>query len=121
VVIILFVALLPLLFFVPKLLPLRRHGILQYSIIGHMQSTAFHDKWVLHGEENKDEVIAAPEISTRCDYNSAYNNVEDMYPIPVDKEALAGLALAIAIPALPVILAEIPLQVVLQDLLSALK
>ncbi len=121
VVIIFAVALLPLLFFVPKLVPLRRKGILEYSIVGHMQSTAFHDKWVLHGEENEAEIIAAPEISTLCDYNSAYHNVENMYPIPVDKEALTGLLLSIAIPALPVILAEIPIQVVLQDLLEALK
>jgi hypothetical protein len=121
VVIVFAVALLPLLFFVPKLLPLRRKGILEYSTIGHMQSTAFHDRWVIHGEENRDEIIAAPEISTLCDYNSAYTNVEDMYPIPVDKEALMGLALSIAIPALPVILAEIPIATVLQDLLEALK
>jgi hypothetical protein len=79
------------------------------------------EKWIIHGEENEEEVIAAPEISTLCDYNSAYNNVEDMNPIPVDKEALTGLALAIAIPALPVILAQVPIQVVLQDLLEALK
>ena len=104
VVIIFSVALLPLLFFIPKLLPLRRKGVLKYS-----------------SEENETEVIAAPEISTLRDYNSAYNNVEDMYPIPVDNGALTGLALSIAIPALPVILAEIPIQVVLQDLLSASK
>jgi hypothetical protein len=121
VVIVFAIALLPLLFFVPKLLPLRRRGILEYSVIGHMQSSAFHEKWVVHGEENEEEVIAAPEISTLCDYNSAYNNVENMNPIPVDKEALTGLALAIAIPALPVILAQVPIQVVLQDLLEALK
>lgn len=114
-------ALLPLLFFVPRLLPLRRRGILQYSIIGHMQSFAFHDKWVNHGEEHEDEAMAAPEMSTLCDYNSAYKNVEDMYPIPVDKEALTGLAVAMLIPALPVILAEVPIQTVLQDLLSAAK
>jgi hypothetical protein len=121
-VIILFAAaVLPLLFFIPKLLPLRRKGILQYSIVGHMQSIAFHDKWVHHGEEHEDEALAAPEMSTLCDYNSAYKNVEDMYPIPIDKEALMGLAISIAIPALPVILAEIPIQTVLQDLFSAVK
>jgi hypothetical protein len=72
-------------------------------------------------EENEQGIIAAPEISTLCDYNSAYSNVENMYPIPVDKEALTGLAISIAIPALPVILAAIPLKTFLQDLLSALK
>ena len=121
VVIIFAIALLPLLFFVPKLLPLRRKGILDYSIIGHMQSSAFHEKWILHGAEHEAEVMDAPEISTLCDYNSAYRNVENMYPFPINKEALTGLALAIAIPAIPVILAEIPINVVLQDLLSALK
>lgn len=115
------VALLPLLAFIPKLLPLRRKGILQYSIVGHMQSFAFHDKWIHHGEEHEDEVIAAPEMSTLSDYNSAYKNVEDMYPIPVDREALTGLAISMAIPALPVILAQIPIQTVLRDLFSALK
>ena len=120
-VIILAVAVLPLFFFLPKLLPLRRKGILQYSIIGHMQSFAFHDKWVHHGAEHEEEAIAAPEMSTLCDYNSAYKNVEDMYPIPVDKEALTGLAIAVAIPALPVILAAIPIQTFLQDLLAAVR
>ncbi len=121
VVILFAAALLPLLFFIPKLLPLRRKGILQYSIVGHMQSIAFHDKWVHHGEEHEDEALAAPEMSTLCDYNSAYKNVEDMYPVPIDKEALTGLAISMAIPALPVILAEIPIQTVLQDLFSTLK
>lgn len=115
------VAVLPLLFFIPKLLPLRRKGILQYSTVGHMQSFAFHDKWVHHGAEHEDEAISAPEMSTLCDYNSAYKNVEDMYPIPVDKKALTGLAISVVIPALPVILAEIPIQTVLQDLFSALR
>ena len=86
-----------------------------------MQSVAFHDKWVHHGHEHEDDVIAAPEMSTLCDYNSAYKNVEDMYPIPVDKEALMGLAISVLIPALPVVLAEIPIQTVLQDLFSTLK
>jgi len=121
VVILFATAVVPLLFFIPKLLPLRRKGILQYSIVGHMQSFAFHDKWVHHGEEHEDEAMAAPEMSTLCDYNSAYKNVEDMNPVPIDKEALAGLAISIAIPALPVILAEIPIQTFLQDLFSALK
>ena len=121
VAILLAVAVLPLFFFLPRLLPLRRRGILEYSIIGHMQSYAFHDKWVHHGHEHEDEVIAAPEMSTLCDYNAAYKNVEDMHPIPVDKEALMGLAISVLIPALPVILAEIPMQTVLQDLFSTLR
>jgi hypothetical protein len=50
-----FIVRLPLLFHVPKLSLLRRKGILQYSIIGHMQSSAFHEKLVIHGEENEEK------------------------------------------------------------------
>ena len=121
VVIIFAVALLPFAVLCSQLSRLRRKGILDYSVIGHKQSSAFHEKWVIHGEEHEADLIDAPEISTLCDYNSAYRNVENMKPFPVDKEALTGLALSIAIPALPVILAEIPIQVVLKDLLEALK
>jgi hypothetical protein len=115
------VALGPLFFFVPRLAALRRRGILQYAIVGNMQSTAFHEKWVTHGAENEVEVIAAPEISTLCDYNSVYHNVVALKPFPIDQNALIGLAIAVVIPAIPTIVAEIPLAVVLKQLLGALK
>jgi hypothetical protein len=44
-----------------------------------------------------------------------------MTPFPTDRSALVGLALSVAIPALPVVVAEIPLIVILKQLLGALK
>jgi hypothetical protein len=120
VVIIAIIALGPLVFFVPKLAALRRRGILEYSIIGQIQSTEFHEKWILNRGANEAELIDAPEISTLCDFGSAYDRIEAMNPFPTDKGALIGLALSVAIPALPTILAEVPLTVVLKELLSAL-
>ena len=120
VVIIAIVALGPLVAFVPKLSALRRRGILEYSIIGQIQSTEFDEKWVHHRAGHEAELIDAPEVSTLCDFGSAYDRIERLNPFPTDKGALIGLALAIAIPALPTILAEIPLAVVLKELLSSL-
>lgn len=120
-VIIALFALGPLFFFVPRLVALRRNGTLEYAIVGHMQSGAFHQKWIGHGAEHEEEIIAAPEISTLCDFNSAFKNVEEMIPFPTDKTALFGLALGFVIPALPTVLAEIPISVILRDLLAALK
>jgi hypothetical protein len=42
-------------------------------------------------------------------------------PFPIDQNALIGLAIAVVIPAIPTIVAEIPLAVVLKQLLGALK
>jgi hypothetical protein len=44
-----------------------------------------------------------------------------MMPFPLDKGALLGLALAVALPMLPALLAEMPLREVLQDLLEAVR
>jgi hypothetical protein len=121
VIIIFILALGPLTFFVPRLAALRRNGILEYALVGTMQSTAFHDKWVLHRVEHEDEVMAAPEISTLCDYNSAFKNVEALKPFPIDKGTLIGLTISVVLPALPTVIAEIPLTEVLKQLLGALK
>lgn len=121
VVVIAVVALGPLIFFMPRVAALRRKGILDYAILGQMQSTEFHEKWILNRSGHEDELIDAAEISTLCDYGQAYDRIVAMKPFPTDRGALIALALSIAIPALPVVVAEIPLVVVLKQLLGALK
>jgi hypothetical protein len=121
VVIVALVALGPLVFFVPRLAALRRKGILEYAILGQMQSTEFHEKWILNRAGHEEELIDAAEISTLCDYGQAYDRIEEMKPFPTDRSALIALALSVAIPALPVVVAEVPLIVILKQLLGALK
>ena len=65
--------------------------------------------------------VTAPEISTLIDYASSYENVEKLQPFPLDRGATVGLFLAIVIPLLPVVLAEIPFVTVVKGLLAAVK
>jgi hypothetical protein len=121
VVIFLLMALGPLVFFVPRLAAVRRKGMLDYAILGQIQSTDFQEKWILAGVGHDAEFMGAPEISTLCDYGQAYERIEDMKPFPFDKGALIGLALAVVIPAMPTVIAEIPLVVILKQLVGALR
>jgi hypothetical protein len=121
VVIIAIVALGPLLVFVPKLAALRRRGILEYSIVGQIQSAGFHQKWVVNRTGNEGELIDAPEVMSLLNYGLEYDRIKALNPFPTDKGALIGLALSVAVPALPTILAVIPLAVVLKDLLGTLR
>jgi hypothetical protein len=121
IVLIALVALGPLAFFVPRLAAVRRAGILEYGILGQLHSTEFHEKWILHRAGHETEFLMAPEGSTLADYGSAYENIEQMNAFPADKGALQTLAAAILIPALPMILAQVPITVVLTDLLKALR
>ncbi len=119
--ILLIVALGPLVFFVPKLARLRRAGIMQYGILAQIHSTDFHEKWIVHRAGHEEEFLAAPEASTLTDYGASYENIEAMQPFPLDKGGLASLVVAIVVPMIPVILAQIPLAEVLKDLLEAVR
>lgn len=67
------------------------------------------------------ELDMKPESSTLADYGQSYEKIEELNPFPAGKQDLIPLALAIAIPAFPVIIAQIPVAIVLQDLLRALR
>jgi hypothetical protein len=119
--IVLILALGPLVFFVPKLASLRRRGIFEYGTLAQFESMAFHNRWILHRVGREEEFPTSPEASTLTDYGSSYQNIEHLQSFPYDRGALVALVLAIAIPMLPVILAEIPFAQVLKGLLSAVR
>ena len=120
-VIALVVAMGPLILCVPKLARLHRQGILQYGTLGQLHSVDFHKKWILNRKGHEDEFLTAPEISTLIDYASSYENVEKLQPCPLDRGAVVELVLAIMIPLLPVVLAEVPFVTVVKRLLEAVK
>jgi hypothetical protein len=111
----------PLAFFVPRLAALRRKGILEYGILGQLHSAAFHEKWILHRAGHETEFLVATESSTLHDYGEAYERIQKMNAFLADKGSLYTLAGAVVIPALPMILAELPIAVVLKDLLRAMR
>jgi hypothetical protein len=118
-VLVVIVAIGPSAFFAPKLMTLRRRGILEFGSLAHLQSGEFHDKWILHRSGHEQEFLSAPEISSLTDLASSFQNIEQMKPLPLEKGALVVLALSLLIPALPVVLAEVPLAVVLKELFEA--
>ena len=121
VVIMLIVAMGPLIVFVPGLARLHRQGVLQYGTLGQLHSVDFHKKWILNRKGHEEEFLTAPEISTLTDYAGSYENVEKLQPFPLDRGGVVVLVLAIVIPLLPVVLAEVPLVTVLKGLLAAVK
>jgi hypothetical protein len=110
----------PLAIFIPKLGALRRQGILEYGILGQMQSTDFQEKWILHRSGHEAEFLTADESSTLADFGESYERVEGLQPFLADRTALIVLAVSISVPLLPTILAVIPLVVILKTLLKAL-
>ncbi|WP_047489083.1 hypothetical protein [Terriglobus sp. TAA 43] len=121
VLISIFVAAAPLVFFVPRLIRLRRQGILQYGTLGQIHSVDFHKKWILRRAGHEGEFLDSADISALTDYASSYENVEKLKPFPVDHMAILGLILTVGIPILPVVLTEIPFMTVIKALMDAVK
>ncbi len=113
------VALGPLLFFVPGLITLRRRGVLEYGVLGQLQSTEFEEKWIRRRAGREGEFFLAPEINALTGFGNKFEKIEQLQPFPADLPSLYGLAASVAIPALFVVLAEIPFVVVLKDLMKA--
>ena len=111
----------PLVLLVPKLLQLRLRGLLEYGILGHLQGTDFHKKWVMSRAGHEEEFLTAPDSSTVTDFGTTYQTIENMQPFLFDRGAFVAIILAFAIPMLPVVLAEIPFSAVLKGLLDAVK
>jgi hypothetical protein len=65
------------------------------------------------------ELPDSPQIGTSCDYGQVCDKLEKLKPFPVDRAALIGLALSVALPAMPTVLAEVPLSVILTELMGA--
>ena len=115
------VALGPLIFFIPRLAELRRRGILEYGVLGQLESMQFHEKWIRHRAEHENEFLVATEIATLANFGRAYQTIIAVSPFLVDKGSLYTLATAVVVPALPMILAQVPFAVVLTDMLRALR
>lgn len=120
-VLIFMIALGPLALFVFKLDVLRRRAMLEYGVLAQNHATDFHEKWILHREDNKGAQFTASEVTALTDFAISYRNIKKMWPFPADRGTLVGLALAALLPLFPVVLAEIPFSAILKGFLQAVK
>jgi hypothetical protein len=115
------VALAPLSFFVPRLATLRKRAMLEYGVLAQAHAVDFQDKWVSSPDYHKEPPLTGEDVSALADFTVAYGHIRRMRPFPADLGSLVGLALAVAVPLFPAVLAEIPLSVILKGFLEAVK
>ena len=100
----------PLLLFSRNLRRFRRHALLQYSALVGTQGRLVHRKWIQGEEIGNPPILDSPELSCVTDTNAVFDAVEKMRTIPIGKEAVLPLLLAVAIPMLPVFAIEVPIK-----------
>jgi hypothetical protein len=119
-VIALIVFLAPLLLWVPTLGPAKRRALLEYGALVGEHGRLVRRRWIQHQPIADDSLLGAQEIGPVADTITLYDAVRKMRPAPIGRSSLLMIALAAALPMLPVLAIEIPIRELLLKLLSAI-
>jgi hypothetical protein len=117
---VLLVCVAPYFLFTSTLVQMRRRGMLRYGAFAHAVGEQFEKKWLHRADSLDEEVLTVPDFSTTTDLYGVVANINNIRVIPVgavDLYALVGVAL---IPGIPVVIASIPFDTVIQDAVKLL-
>src|SRR5688572_8064103 len=102
--------LVPVLVFARPLGAGRRQAMLDYGALVGEQHRHVRRRWLFGEPLRNDPLLDAPELGPVADTISLYDAVTRMRAVPVSTRLLAGLALSVLLPVLPLVFVEIPLK-----------
>ena len=110
----------PLLVVAPVLLKIKRKGLLEYGALVTVHDRLFDQKWIQNQERPDEESLGNPDASSLVDLGSSFTVVRQMGLVPIDKPTLVTLALAAALPMVPVVLYATPADELVRAVLKML-
>lgn len=106
--------------FASTLLKMRRHGLLKYGAFARGVGEQFEHKWLDRAGSLDEDVLTVPDFSTTTDLYGVVSNINNIRIVPVGAVDIYALLVVSLIPAVPVVLAAIPLDTVMQDVVKVL-
>jgi hypothetical protein len=110
----------PLLLWLPPLRACKRRALLDYGALVGEHGRLVRRRWILREPIADAALLGAPEIGPVADTISLYDAVMKMRIVPIGRSSLLAIALAVALPMLPVLAIEIPVKDLLLSLLKSL-
>jgi len=117
-ILIVFVA--PLMFFTRRILQARRRGIFEYGALAGAVGRQLERKWLERNGSVDEAALDVQHFSATTDLYQVVSNVYQIKNVPLDLQDLVAIVAAVLLPFLPILLFEIPLDVILQDLAKLL-
>jgi hypothetical protein len=110
----------PLLVVAPVLLKINRKALREYGAQVTIHNQLFDQKWIL-GQHPADEVLLGnPDASSLIDLGGSFTVIRQMSLVPIDKRTQGTLALAAALPMVPVVLYATPAEELVRAVLKML-
>jgi hypothetical protein len=106
----------PLLAFTGRLARCRFRGLLDFGTLAWHHDRAFDEKWVEPGNADRAQILGSPDPESLVNIAEAFEHVERMRLLPLDKKALVVLIAAAVIPMIPLLGTAVPLVEILSKL-----
>ena len=119
VVLLVALAVVPLLFFMPALFAAAIAAKRDYGVLGMRYVDQFRDKWLSAGARSTD-LVGSSDIQSLADLANAHDRVQQMGVLPVDLRAVVRFALVVAAPFVPLALFVVPMNELVTRLVKQL-
>ncbi|VVD79382.1 hypothetical protein PIN31115_01032 [Pandoraea iniqua] len=99
---------------------LKRRAAFEYgSLVAH-HDRLVHQRWILHRDVGRPEILDAPELGPVADVHAIYDAVVHMRSIPLSKLSIVAIVVPATLPMLYVAAMQLPLSAVLGKVFKAL-
>ncbi len=99
----------PLTMFTPLLTRTKRRGLEEYGTMAMACVTDFDKKWI-RGSAKGETILGTGDLESLANLSESYAVVREMKPVPFAFEDVILLAVAAALPLLPLLLRMVPLE-----------
>jgi len=108
----------PLFFFAPQLAQTKRNGLREYGTFAEGYVRDFDQKWLQRGVRASEPLLGSSDIQSLADLANSFSVIRSMRLLPITRDALVRLTLAILVPVVPLLLTVMPLEALLHKLLG---
>jgi hypothetical protein len=120
VLFLLFIVLVPLLVFAPRLAQAKRVGLREYGALAERYVREFDTKWLRGGAAADEPFVGSGDIQSLADLANSYDVVRTMQLAPIARDTVLRLVVATILPIVPLALTMMSFEELVKNLLGIL-
>lgn len=106
----------PLLVFTPQLAAAKRKGLREYGTLAARYVRDFDAKWLRGGAPGDEPLVGSADVQSLADLGNSFELVKGMRLMPISRDAIVQLAVAMLAPVAPLLLTMMSLEELLKAL-----
>lgn len=120
IVLLLFIPLIPTLFFIRTLTRTKRSGTLEYGTVANRYVNNFRKKWIDTDLKNNEAMLGTSDIQSLADLSNSFEVSNQMRVTPFNQRVIFTLIIVTALPLAPLILTIIPFEKIILNVIKVI-